>query len=230
MSLREGSGEPDRGLPVAAAAPLRCRLDGDAGEPGRQDVFVAPRAVVRVYVIEDEAMDAAVAARPSCARRRRSIGPRRGDGGDTQSNLATTYDHLGRLDEALSMRRDIYFGFVKIHGEEHRKAILAANNYANALIGMQRFEEAKALMRTTVPVARRVSAENDELTLHLRWNYAQSLYLDSSATLDDFREAVTTLEEASPIARRVLGIAHPNARGIELCLQEARAALRAHEA
>ena len=81
LTLRERRGDPDRGLAATAAAPLRCRFHGDARQPGRQDVFVAPRAVVRVYVIEDEAMDAAVAARPSCARRRRSIGPRGGDGG-----------------------------------------------------------------------------------------------------------------------------------------------------
>ena len=91
-------------------------------------------------------------------------------------------------------------------------------------------EEAKALMRTTVPVARRVSAENDELTLHLRWNYAQSLYLDSSATLDDLREAVETLAETERTARRVLGGAHPVTEEIEDDFQNARAALRAREA
>ena len=99
-----------------------------------------------------------------------------------------------------------------------------------SLAKLRRYREAKSLLRRTLLVARRVLGEGNEITLHLRWNYAQSLYKDDAATLDDFREAVTTLEEASPIARRVLGIAHPNARGIELCLQEARAALRAHEA
>ena len=75
-------------------------------------------------------------------------------------------------------------------------------------------------------MARRVLGEGNEITVHLRWNYAQSLYKDDVATLDDLREAVATLEEASPIARRVLGAAHPVARGIELSLAESRAALR----
>ena len=35
------------------------------------------------------------------------------------------------------------------------------------------------------------------------------------ATLDDYREAVTTLEDAERIARRVLGNAHPLTTGIE---------------
>ena len=52
---------------------------------------------------------------------------------------------------------------------------------------------------------------------------------DPGATLDDFREAVTTLEETERIARRVLGGAHPTTQGIELALQDARAVLRARE-
>ena len=60
--------------------------------------------------------------------------------------------------------------------------------------------------------------------------YAQSLYRDPGATLDDLREAVTTLEETAPIARRVLGSAHPLTSSMELSLQDARAALAAREA
>ena len=63
----------------------------------------------------------------------------------------------------------------------------------------------------------------------LRMNYAQSLYRDPGATLDDFREAVTTLEETERIARRVLGGAHPLTGDIEAALREARATLRARE-
>ena len=57
--------------------------------------------------------------------------------------------------------------------------------------------------------------------------YARALYEDDGATLDDLREAVTTLEEAGRIARRVLGGAHPLTTGIDGDLQKARAALRA---
>jgi hypothetical protein len=57
----------------------------------------------------------------------------------------------------------------------------------------------------------------------MRWNYAMALCEDTAATLDDLREAVSTLEEIEPIARRVLGAAHPTAVGIEKSLQNARA-------
>ena len=55
-------------------------------------------------------------------------------------------------------------------------------------------------------------------------------YAGPGATLDDLREAVTTLEDAERIARRVLGGAHPTAASIERNLRAARAALRAREA
>ncbi len=58
---------------------------------------------------------------------------------------------------------------------------------------------------------------------------AEALYLDTSATLDDLREAVTTLEETERIARRVLGGAHPLTNSIEIHLWGARTALRARE-
>ena len=78
-------------------------------------------------------------------------------------------------------------------------------------------------------MARRVLGENDRLTLKMRWNYAETLYADPGATLDDLREAATTLEDAERIARRVFGGTNPITTGIERSLRKARAALRARE-
>ena len=71
--------------------------------------------------------------------------------------------------------------------------------------------------------------EGHRLTLKMRWIYAKAHYKDSDATLDDLREAVTTLEENERIARRVFGGAHPLAMQMEHDLKKARAKLRAHE-
>ena len=57
--------------------------------------------------------------------------------------------------------------------------------------------------------------------------HARTLYEKTAATLDDLREAVTTLEEIERIARRVLGGAHPTTAGIEDTLRDAQAVLRA---
>ena len=117
------------------------------------------------------------------------------------------------------------------YGNESRETLRAANNYALSLINLQRYAEAKALLRKTVPVARRVCRDCDENTLRLRWNYARALYEDG-ATLDDpdHREAVTTLEDTARTARRVLGGEHPLTVDIDACLRHARAVLRAREA
>ena len=131
------------------------------------------------------------------------------------------------------MRRDIYSGYLKLVGEEHVQTLIAANNYAISLTELRRFEEAKSLLRKSMPVARRALGENDEATLRMRSTYARALYLDSESTLNDLREALNTLEETARIARRVLGGAHPVTEMIEgkmqKALQTARAALRARE-
>ena len=142
-----------------------------------------------------------------------------------QGNLANTYQVLGQLEKALSMRRDVYSGRMRLNGEEHKLTCGAANNYALSLNGLQRYAEAKALLRKTVPVARRVLGENDDMTLRIQWNYAEALWQDDGATLDNVREAVNTLEDTEQTARRVLGGAHPTTITIGQTLQNARAAL-----
>ena len=78
-------------------------------------------------------------------------------------------------------------------------------------------------------MAPHVLGESHETTLRMRWTYAAALYNNTGATLDDLREAATTLEETARIARRVFGGDHPFTAGIEAALRIARAALRARE-
>ena len=63
----------------------------------------------------------------------------------------------------------------------------------------------------------------------MRWYYAEALCRADGATLDDFREALTTLEDTERTARRVLGSAHPEIFAFEAALQKSRAVLRARE-
>ena len=80
-----------------------------------------------------------------------------------------------------------------------------------------------------LPVARRVFGDSHEDRLRMKWIYAAALYMDDGATLDDVREAVTTLEETERIGRRVLGGTHPIVVFMENALRDARAALRARD-
>ena len=129
----------------------------------------------------------------------------------------------------MRLRRDVYSGHLKLNGDQHFDTLREANNLATSLVNLKRFEEAKSLMRKTLPVARRVLGEDHHLTLWMRRDYGMVLYRDPAATLDDLREAVTTLEDTERIARRVMGGAHPLVVGIEKSLRIARAALRARE-
>ena len=145
-----------------------------------------------------------------------------------QGSLAITYGSLGRKEEALQMRRNVYSERLKLDGEENRDTLTEANNYGVSLLDLGRYEEAKPLFRKAIPIALRVLGEGDELGLGMRLNYGQVLCHDG-ATLDDLREAVTTLEETERTARRVFGGAHLLTKNVEGSLRFARAKLRARE-
>ena len=146
-----------------------------------------------------------------------------------QANLANTYQALERHEEAALMHREVYSGRLKLNGEEHRQTLQSANNYAMALNDLKRFKEARSLLRKTIPVARRALGSSDVTTLSMRHNYAEALYHDPGATLDDIHEAVTTLEDTARTSRRVLGGTHPLVAEIEQSLRHSRAALDARE-
>ena len=146
-----------------------------------------------------------------------------------QANIAITYECLGRLEQALQMKRDVYSETLKLYGKEHEETLQAANNYAAGFLALQRYQEAKSRLRRTMPMARRVLGDSNDLTLRMRKVYAEALYQDPGATLDDLRESVTTHEETARIARRVLGGTHPTTVVIEESLRNARAVLSARE-
>ena len=144
-----------------------------------------------------------------------------------QSNLANTYEAVGRNESATSLRKHAYYGFLKLYGEEHRSTLLEADNYALSLVALRRFQEAKQLIRKSLSVAQRALGESHQLTLKMRSLYASALCLVEGATLSDLREGVTMLEDADRVARRVLGGLNPVAAGIQKNLQAVRAALAA---
>ena len=149
---------------------------------------------------------------------------------EVQQGVAMTLHALGGhwREDGLQMHRSVYYESLNLLGEENRHTLIEANNYAATLRDQQHFEEARSVLRRMMPVAQRVIG-TCYLTLVMKKVYAEALYLDDSATLDDLREAVTMLEETERIARRVLGGAHPDTRSIQHRLREARAALRARE-
>ena len=60
----------------------------------------------------------------------------------------------------------------------------------------------------------------------MRSFYAETIYADADATLDDLREAVATLEDVERTARRIFGDSYPFVLEIESELRFVRSALR----
>ena len=75
---------------------------------------------------------------------------------------------------------------------------------------LKRFEEAKELLRKSIPVARRVLGTEHELTLSLREDLSRATLLDGGSSAEEKRKALRMLEDVAGIMRRVLGPAHPD--------------------
>ena len=143
-----------------------------------------------------------------------------------EGNLASSYQLVGRCEEALRMRQDIYSRTLQLYGESYRDTLLEANNIAQILVVLNRHEEAKSLLRKPIRLAQDALGGGDGLALKLRWNYAEALFKNDLATLGDLREAVTMLEEIMRTARRIFGDANPLTRGIAMELRDAQIVLR----
>ena len=98
-----------------------------------------------------------------------------------------------------------------------------------SLVKLQHLKEARTLLRKLIPVARRVFGESHELTLKMRWIYAEAHYKDSDATLADLREAVNTLEDSARGAKQVYGASHPFAKGFLYHIECSRLVIAARE-
>ena len=115
---------------------------------------------------------------------------------------------------------------MKLLGREDSQTLTAANNFADSLCDLDHLDEAKLLLRKTIPVARRVLGEGKETTLRMRCSYARMLSLEAGESVADaLREAVDTLEDVVRISRRVLGDAHPLTKTTEAHLRPVRGAL-----
>jgi len=107
-----------------------------------------------------------------------------------QGNLAVLYQNVGRNEEALHLRRDVYYGYFRLYGQD-RRALGAATCYASSLIDLQRFKEAKSLFRKAIPVARHFLGEGDRITLRMGALYAMASRGDAVAGDGPERAAAT---------------------------------------
>ena len=133
---------------------------------------------------------------------------------------------LGRTDEALELERRLYQTHLK---RDPRLAeldtIFAGSNLVGSLVNVKRYAEARALLKTIIPTARRSPGDNHPITLNLRGSWAQAIYMDSRASDEERVDAVATCEDCVRISLRVMGPTHPKHLNYQDDLRRARAVL-----
>ena len=133
-----------------------------------------------------------------------------------KTNVANCYDYLGRKDEALVIRREIY-AWRRINlGFSNDLTQTAALNVSHSLIESGRIPEAKSICYEVIgalPPDKLISFNMLRLRQKLAW-----------AEFDDgnLREAQAMYEDLERSTLRVLGPAHPLTQGVQSYLKATR--------
>ena len=133
-----------------------------------------------------------------------------------KTNVANCYDYLGRKDEALVIRREIY-AWRRINlGFSNDLTQTAALNVSHSLIESGRIPEAKSICYEVIgalPPDKLISFNMLRLRQKLAW-----------AEFDDgnLREAQAMYEDLERSTLRVLGPAHPLTQGVKTYLKVTR--------
>ena len=128
---------------------------------------------------------------------------------NSKANLAFSYECLGRHEEALVLRRELYAWGVtfKLPTDE---IIIYASNLAVSLKDNKCFEEARCFLRERIAEGFHRTLGVDHLqVMKMRAYYAQALSDDDRPSRDDLVEAIGIYEDLSSQTRRVLGGSHP---------------------
>ena len=91
--------------------------------------------------------------------------------------------------------------------------------------GIDLYSEARALCTEMLPKSRKLLGEEDDITLGLRYSYAQALVYKPVPSLEELRLAVAVLEKLERTALRVLGPSHPKIPAVRQTLGLARGKL-----
>jgi len=129
----------------------------------------------------------------------------------SQGSIASCLANLGRHDESLVLKREVFAKFVALLGATHERTILTGANLTVSLNQRKLFGETKTLVRDKLlPAARRSLGADHDLTLKLNQNLSAALQLSPEHTRDDLLEAQTIMQDVIQRRRRVFGPAHPN--------------------
>ena len=144
-----------------------------------------------------------------------------------QTNLANAYRALGRLEKALSMRKDLYARSFELFGRDNESTLVVAGNLAATLVEneLQQFDEARAFLRDRIPEAVRALGKDHDITFRMQRTYARCLYQNADASQDDVTAAIAQLEDLDRRQTRIFGASHPETEYTRGRLAQARETL-----
>jgi len=150
----------------------------------------------------------------------------------TRGNLALSYYHLGRIEDALRLQREVYTGWQILSVSSEvlsssalREAVgdslaISVGNLTELLVAAREFEEAQSLAREKLPAIIDRHGSDHTLTLEVRTWYARALFLEG----EDLSEPERIHEDVWRRSRRVLGDSHPDTERAREFLEEVRSA------
>ena len=138
--------------------------------------------------------------------------------------MCNCYAKLGRREEEISLRREIY-ATRAASAPTSELTLSSAFGLAEALNDSRRPElvkEAKAFLRKVLPSARRVLDPNNRALLQLQLSYAKSMNLDEPVVPAEIRESIVILEDLERRSLRIYGAANHMTSVIQGYLSAAR--------
>ena len=131
--------------------------------------------------------------------------------------MAACYRKLGRHEEALAFKRDIYVRTCRLHGDRSENAFSNAIALVNSLWDAGRYDEALSLLRERAPAARDALGPDHRWTLWLARQLAKALA--NRGNEGDVTAARTIIEDNLRRTRRVFGKSHPHTKEADLTMR-----------
>ena len=137
-------------------------------------------------------------------------------------NLAHCYTKLGKHKQAVDLHRRLLKIISLQHGESSEHTFSIISSLALALHKAGEMSEAKDLLREHIPVAERTFGREHDMTIGLRWTYANLLREDATngeTLASDLVDAFRTFESIAELWRRQRPKNDPDLMGIEKTLK-----------
>ena len=127
----------------------------------------------------------------------------------TQGNMANCLEDLGRIEDAIELSVQVHRSMKALRGNRHTNTIICGLNLAASLQSKGRTTEAQSLAAEYLPISESVFGPLDVNTLGLRSTYLRARCRDPDISLDDWRKAVSSMDDLYRTAVKVLGTQHP---------------------